>query len=166
MKYSIYPKFSILLLLFVIQISCSADESENDEMVVPLTATIEGRYTGTIELTLDGTDITAPASMIIRQEGTTRYAGQFFETNSFTPCCSTNPQDGTFSFIYNPADMTIENFVIGVDFNRTPCTGTYTGSGRLEQGETNIILADMNIDDCFVDNTISLLTLAKIGELQ
>lgn len=159
-------RFLIFTILFI---SCSSDSSE-EETMTNTSATVEGFYTGSIEITINNDDITVPMSLIVNMSATNKFEGDFFETNSFVPCCSTNEQDGTFNFDYNPTTMALTNFIIRVDFNidpNTPCTGLYTGSGTLDaSGNANKIVAQMNVDDCNVSNTPAVFTVTKIRELQ
>lgn len=150
-------------------ISCSSSDDSGDDEKEPTVATVEGFYTGSIEINIDGNNITVPMSLIVNMASTNKFEGDFFETNSFSPCCSSNPQDGTFNFDYNPETMSLTNFVIRVDFNidpGNPCTGIYTGAGTLDtSGNANRIVAQMNVDDCNVANTPAVFTLTKVSEL-
>lgn len=160
--------FTLITFIFLL-ISCSSSDDGGDDENETTANTVEGLYTGSIALTINGDDITVPMSLIVNMASTNKFAGDFFETNGFTPCCSSNPQDGTFNFDYNPETMSITNFVIQVNFNivpENPCTGTYTGSGTLDtSGNANRIVAQMNVDDCNVSNTPAVFTLTKISEL-
>ncbi len=157
------------LICFVCILSCSSNDDSGDPDDNPENATIEGFYTGSIAITIDGDNITVPMSLIVNMASTNKFAGDFFETNGFTPCCSSNPQDGTFNFDYNPETMALTNFIIRVDFNidpNTPCTGLYTGEGTLDTtGNANRLVAQMNVDDCNVANTPAVFTLTKVSEL-
>lgn len=157
----------VYVVLCIVVFSCSSSENEDDMPDVTNTA-VEGRYSGTIELTLSGDMISVPITMTVNEDSATRFSGDFFETGNFRPCCSTNPQDGTFTFNYNPADRTIENFVIRVDFNINPdmpCTGVYRGSGTVDFDERSSIMAEMLLNDCNVSDIIGTFSITRIGGL-
>lgn len=156
-----------LIVLCMVVFSCSSSENDDDTGDVTNTA-VEGRYSGTIEITLSGDMISVPITMTVSENSPTRFSGDFFETGNFVPCCSTNPQDGTFTFNFDPASMTIDNFVIRVDFNINPdmpCTGVYRGSGRVEFDEGSSIEAEMLFNDCNVSDTTGTISLTRIGGL-
>ncbi|WP_396589907.1 hypothetical protein [Allomuricauda sp. R78024] len=164
-----FKNILILLAFALVLISCSNSDDSGEKEAEDTIATVEGFYTGSIEITIDGNDITVPMSLIVNMASTNKFEGDFFETNSFSPCCSSNPQDGTFNFDYNPETMSLTNFIIRVDFNidpGNPCTGTYTGAGTLDtSGNANRIVAQMNVDDCNVANTPAVFTVTKVSEL-
>ncbi|MEM9650391.1 MAG: hypothetical protein AAF969_18100 [Bacteroidota bacterium] len=163
-----FPKglFFFFVLLNLLSSCSSGDDSDGDEGTSTIDS-IEGFYTGSLQLTLSGDDITVPVSLTVNESSTNKFAGDYFETNDFMACCSTNGKDGTFDFDYDPDTMTIDNFVIRVDFNidpSNPCTGTYTGSGSIESnGNTNQMMAQIIVDDCNVSSTPAVLSLTQLG---
>ncbi|PWL38921.1 hypothetical protein DKG77_11860 [Flagellimonas aquimarina] len=161
-------KFTLIICALLITSCTSSDDGGDDENETTV-ATVTGFYTGSIGITINGDNITVPMSLIVNMASTNKFEGDFFETGSFTPCCSSNAQDGTFNFDYNPQTMSLTNFIIWVDFNidpENPCTGTYTGSGTLDtSGNANRMVVQMNVDDCNVSNTPAVFTLTKVSEL-
>lgn len=167
----LYRKLIALVIVFAMYTSCSSseeDDGSNDMDDGQISLTVEGRYTGLLELTVSGEFIRLPVSLTVEETTPTRFSGNFYERADFQPCCSLNPQDGTFTFDYDPSEMTIENFVILVDFNSDPlnlCTGVYRGSGVVEFDTISSIVAEILINDCNVSNTLAKLSIDKIGEL-
>lgn len=162
------PKLFYLLSLVLI-FSCNSGSGEDDGMNENNTGVIEGFYTGSFQLNISGENITVPVSLTVNMASPNRFSGDYFETNDFMACCSTNGKDGTFNFEFDPEDNSLDNFIIRVDFNidpGNPCTGTYTGSGTLNTGgNANQMEVDMIVDDCNVASTPAVLRLTKIGEL-
>ena len=161
---------SVVLVLIGIACSCSSngDDDNTDDVGNAIQLTVEGRYTGLIELTISGDLVRVPVSLTVQETAPTRFSGNFYETAEFRPCCSTNPQDGTFTFDYDQSEMIIDYFEIRVNFNSipdNPCTGVYRGSGEVEFDETSLIMAEILINDCNVSDTMGTLSLSKIGEL-
>lgn len=164
----ILPKgFFCCLIMVNFILSCSSGDDPNGDDDALTVDSIEGFYTGSLELTLSGDDITVPVSLTVNETSTNKFAGDYFETNDFMACCSTNGKDGTFNFDYDPSTMAIENFIIRVDFNidpTNPCTGTYTGSGSIERnGNANQLVAQIIVDDCNVSSTPAVLNLTQLG---
>lgn len=159
---------TLLVLLFsMLVLSCSSGD-DGDDMDDSTGLELEGRYSGMIEIVLNGDLITVPVTMTVSENSATRFSGDFFETGNFAPCCSTNPQDGTFTFNFDPVNRTIDNFIIRVDFNinpEIPCTGVYRGSGTVEFDGRSSIVAEMLFNDCNVSDTIGTLSLTRIGNL-
>lgn len=141
-----FKLFLCAFLMISLSISCSSDDPEpQEEQEMEEEETLSGEYTGTWDsttptVTFSGFPITA--KFVVSSSNPNRINAEFFATDSYVSCCSTNPNDGTM--VINLDGSTITSFT----FNDTivDCEGSFTGSGIIDATGTFVI--DFTGDDC------------------
>jgi len=131
---------------------------ESEQMILQEIHFLTGDYTGTWDDNLY-TAFGISTRINLNLSGG-RASGEFFYSSTFSSCCE-GVTDGTISFILKE-NGNIEDFIYRQDlanFQGGQCTGTYTGSGVLENYTT--LLIDFTGEDCEGPHTGGKIRLQK-----